>query len=253
MNQKLGIATRFYGLAEGDVERLRAWVDAALTVVPPQNIFVAIHTEADASGAFTFMQANYPTVAAFPVTPWGKVVQAPNALLLKCAEQHVSHLLFVSTEYPITSSLVSHLESHNDDQTLVVGARLKEHDFKAAQGERVLVEKASGLQIPWNTCALWSIAHLIHTGFVLAADSLHDPDNAGMEEMGTIAAQQILWPGKAVAKLVALREGDLVMNTHGWNVQRHDRYMKNLESKNARSAAQLGRLSLPTPDVFHIG
>ena len=78
-------------------------------------------------------------------------------------------------------------------------------------------------------------------------------ENAGMEEMGTIAAQQILWPGKASAKLVALGPKDLVHNTYGWTIERHQRFVRNLESKNARSAAQLERLSLPTPDVYHIG
>ncbi len=253
MQHKLGIATRFYGLSEGDVQRLATWVDAALAVVPAENVYVAIRTEADLSGSQDFMRKRYPEVNAFPVTPWGKVVQAPNALLSKSAEQQVSHLLFVSTEYPVTKSLVSLLQSHLDAQTLVVGARLAGHDFKASPGERVLIEGASGLQIPWNTCALWSIEHLVHTGFVLAADSLQDPDNAGMEEMGTIAAQQILWPKKAVAKLITPRAGDLVLNTHGWNIKRHERYVHNLESKNARSAAQMERLSLPTPDVvYHI-
>lgn len=253
MHQKIGIATRFYGLTDGDTQRLAMWVDAAIAVVPSSNVFVAINVEADLSGSLDFMRKQYPKIVAFPVTPWGKVVQAPNALLSKSAEQQMSHLLFVSTEYPVTKSLVSLLQSHFDAQTLVVGARLASHDFRASLGERVLVQRASGLQIPWNTCAMWSVERLVHTGFVLAADSLHDPDNAGMEEMGTIAAQQILWPGKAVAKLITPRNGDLVLNIHGWNIKRHERWLCNLESKNSRSAIQLDRLSLPTPDVYHLG
>ena len=253
MHQKLGIATRFYGLAKGDVERLSTWVNAALAIVPAENVYVAIHTEEDRSESLDFMRRKYPKVTAFSVTPWGKVVQAPNALLLKCAEKHVSHLLFASSEYPVTESLVSLLQSHLDAQTLVVGARLAEHDFKTPSKERVLVEKASGLQIPWNTYALWSVVHLIHTGFVLTADSFNDADNAGMEEMGTIAAQQMLWPDKASAKLVTPRAGDLILNTHGWTITRHKRYMHNLESKNSRSATQLKRLKLPRPSVLHIG
>lgn len=253
MHQKFGIATRFYGLTEGDTQRLAMWVDAALEIVPASNVLVAINAEADLSGSQEFMRKKYPEVVTFPVTPWGKVVQAPNALLSKSAEKQISHLLFASTEYPITKSLLSLLQSYFDEQTLVVGARLASHNFKAPPGECVLVKRASGLQIPWNTCALWSVERLIHTGFVLAADSLNDPDNAGMEEMGTIAAQQILWLGKAVAKLVTPRQGDLVLNTHGWNIKRHERWLHNLESKNSRSATQLERLSLPTPDVYHIG
>lgn len=253
MHKKIGIATRFYGLTEGDTQRLATWVDAALEIVPASQVYVAIHAEADLSGSQDFMQKMYPEVCAFSVTPWGKVVQAPNALLLKSAEQEVSHLLFASTEYPVTESLVALLQSHLDAQTLVVGARLARHDFKASAGDQVLVQRASGLQIPWNTCSLWSVEHLMHTGFVLIADSVHDSNNAGMEEMGTIAAQQILWPGKASAKLVAPHAGDLILNTHGWNIKRHERYVHNLESKNSRSAAQLERLSLATPDVCHIG
>ncbi len=252
MYQKFGIATRFYGLSEGDIERLETWVEAALMIVQPSSIFVAIHSEVDLARSSDFMKNKYPKVNAFSVTPWGKVVQAPNALLIKSAELDMNHLLFVSTEYPVTKPIVSLLQSYFDKQTLVVGACLTGHDIKALPGKNVLVKNASGLQIPWNTYALWSIKHLVHTGFVLAADSLHDPDNAGMEEMGTIAAQQILWPGKAIAKLVVLPEGNLVINTHGWSVKRHDRYLQNLKSKNARSSAQLERLSLPTPNVLHI-
>lgn len=253
LHQKLGIATRFYGLAEGDIERLATWVDAALAIVPAENVYVAIHTEEDRSGSLDFMRRQYPKVVTFPVVPWGKVVQAPNAILSKSSEQEVSHLLIASSEYPVTSSLVSLLQSHCDAQTLVVGARLPTHDFKAPPDEQAVIHKASGLQIPWNTYALWSTEHLVHTGFVLAADSLQDPDNAGMEEMGTIAAQQILWPDKALAKLVIPREGDLVLNTHGWTIYRRERYASNLESKNARAAAQMERLKLPRPSVLHIG
>ena len=253
MHQKLGIATRFYGLTEGDVQRLATWVDAALAMVPASCVYVAIHAESDLSGSLDFMRKKYPEVRAFPVTPWGKVVQAPNAVLSKSAEQDIKHLLFASTEYPVTKPLVSLLQSHCDARTLVAGARLPSHDCKAPQGGSVLVRGASGMQIPWNTYALWSVEHLVHTGFVLAADSLQDPDNAGMEEMGTIAAQQILWPGNAKALLIAPPAGSLAVNTHGWNINRHERYVHNLESKNSRAAVQLERLSLPTPDVYHIG
>src|SRR3989338_2316961 len=112
MYKKLGIATRFYGLTEGDVERLGTWVDAALKVVPAARVFVAIQSEADLSHSQDYMRQKYPEVTAFPVTPWGKVVQAPNALLMKAAEQEVTHLLFASTEYPVTSAFVELLESH---------------------------------------------------------------------------------------------------------------------------------------------
>ena len=253
MHHTFGIATRFYGLSKMDVERLASWVDAALAVVPPESIFVAVHTEVDCAESLDFMRKKYPKVNAFSVTPWGRVVQAPNALLIKAAEQEMDYLLFMSTEYPVTTSLVSLLQSHCDNETLVVGACLEGHDFKAKPGKQASVKRATGLQIPWNTCALWSVARLVYTGFVLTADSLQDPDNAGMEEMGTIAAQQILWPGKASAKLVVPQSGDLVPNTHGWNIKRRDRYVRNLTSKNARSAAQLRRLSLPAPGVLHIG
>ncbi len=253
MHQKLGIATRFYGLTKGDTERLATWVDAALAIVPAERVYVAIHTEEDRSGSLDFMRKQYPKVITFPVTPWGKVVQAPNAILSKGTEQEVSHILIVSSEYPVTEALVSLLQSHVDAQTLVVGVCLPTHDFKAPPAGQAVVHKASGLQIPWNTYALWSTEHLVHTGFVLAADSLQDPDNAGMEEMGTIAAQQILWPGSALAKLVTPRAGDLVLNTHGWNINRHERYAYNLKSKNARAAAQMERLKLPRPSVLHIG
>jgi hypothetical protein len=252
MRSTLGIATRFYGLSVQDVDRLSVWVESALSVVSPKSLYVAINIDADSSGGLSFMKERYPDVVTFPVTPWGRVVQAPNALLIKSAE-NVTHLLYTSTEYPVIESLATRLLSHVDDETLVVGARTGEHDFKAEEGETVFVEHASGRQIPWNTYALWSIRHLIHTGFVLTADSFADSNNAGMEEMGTISAQQILWPDKAKAKVVAPRSGELFHNTHGWTVARHERFGRNLESKDRRSTAQLERLSLPPPNVYHIG
>jgi hypothetical protein len=248
----LGIATRFYGLTAGDVERLVVWLKAALAVVPAGNVFVAINIDNDLSGGLDFLRKNYPEVVAFPVTPWGKVVQAPNALLLKGAEKQLGQFLFASTEYPVTPSLVKLLQSYCDRETLVVGARLPGHDFKGRVREGVVVKAATGLQIPWNTYALWSMEYLTHTGFVLTADSFTDANNAGMEEMGTIAAQQILWTNRAVAKLVNPRAGDLVTNTRGWNINRQERHRQIVESKNNRSALQLARLSLPAPDVLHI-
>ena len=96
MHQKLGIATRFYGLTEGDVQRLATWVDAALAVVPAENVYVAIHTKADLSGSQEFLHNKYPTVTSFSVTPWGRVALAPNTLLVKSAERQMSHLLFAT-------------------------------------------------------------------------------------------------------------------------------------------------------------
>ena len=253
VNEKFGIATRFYGLSETDVERLATWIDAAISLIRPERIFVAVNVDADIAKSLDFVKRKYPDVNVFPVTPWGKVVQAPNALLLKAAEQKIDYLLFVSTEYPVTEPVVSLLKSHCDEETLVVGAALSGHDVKVQAGQREIIQNSNGLQIPWNTYALWSLDRLIHTGFVLAADSLDDPDNAGMEEMGTIAAQQILWPGKAIAKLVVPQKDHLVFNVNGWNTARQDRYRLNLTSKNARSAAQMKRLSLATPSVVHIG
>lgn len=72
MHKKLGIATRFYGFAEKDVQRLSLWIDAALDVVSPENIYIALRTEEDHSASRDFMRTHYPRVNAFSVTPWGK-------------------------------------------------------------------------------------------------------------------------------------------------------------------------------------
>jgi len=252
MQQKLGIATRFYGLDPKDKRRLKTWIDAALTVVSEKYVYIAINAELDKSGSYAFVRKNYPAINVFSVTPWGKVVQAPNALLIKSAEHKLTYLLFTSTEYPVFKSFISRLISYFDSVTLVVGARLPTHDFVASEKETVLVKEANGLQIPWNTFAMWSLDHLIHTGFVLTADSFTDPNNAGMEEMGTIAAQQILWRGNAIAKLVSPKEGELIANTYNWTIERHKRHTQIMKSKNSRSRLQLERLSLPAPAIYHI-
>jgi len=253
MIKNFAVATRFYGLSKTDLDRLVNWIETALKIVEQERIFIAIRKEIDLSGSYEFVSKNYPKINIFQVTPWGKVVQAPNALLIKCAEKKIDHVLFISTEYELTSDIVNLLKMHFDDKTLVVGVSLPGHKIRMSPKKVSLIKNANGLEIPWNTYALWSVRHLMHTGFVLVADSLHDPDNAGMEEMGTIAVQQILWPKRALAKLVMLKRDNLVFNTKGWTIKRHERYLKNLKSKNTRASQQLKKLVVSAPKVLHIG
>lgn len=250
--KRLGIATRFYGHSPADRKRLETWVEAARTVVQSEHILIAVNVAEDASKSLAFLQREYPAIDAFPVYPWGRVVQAPNALLLKAAELKLDQLLFVSTEYPVTRAMVQRLRAQCDPSTLVVGASLESHEFMAKPNAMIEVARANGLQIPWNTYALWSVPHLIHTGFVLTADSARDPDNAGMEEMGTIAAQQLLWPGNAHAKLILPARGEIIFNEHGWTVYRRKRHERIMRSKKHRSNRQLARLSVQAPTVQHI-
>ena len=76
----------------------------------------------------------------------------------------------------IKPSIVSILKDNFDSNTIVVGPKLQGHEFHEG------INDLRGLTCPWNTFAIWSIEHLLKTGFLMISDGLSDvPFSGGVE------------------------------------------------------------------------
>lgn len=83
------------------------------------------------------------------------------------------YIMFISLEVKIDKDIVNNLQSYFDEDTIVVGLKLKYHNF-AENNNSLFIKKSdnkslyklSGLTIPWNTCAIWNFKYLIENKFV---------------------------------------------------------------------------------------
>jgi hypothetical protein len=239
------IATRFYGPNPESLAAIDRWVTGALSV--SDLVAVAVNVDADKAGTVDFLKQKFPKVTIIPVTPWYKFVFPLNAIVVAAAKANADQLLFTSTEFPASSAALAILQQHMtaDDYTLVVGARLVEHDFRKGR-----IENANGLQVPWNTYALWKTRYLARFGFPLVGDYPYDITKAGVEELTAMALFQDIYP-KTSCKLV-----DKVPNVSAdkstWDAQRHADNDKKMASKVTRPAEHLIELKMQGPTVIHI-
>lgn len=244
---KTAIGTRFFGQNPAkDLPRLEAFIEGArASGVPDELIFIAINNDADQTGSLTYLRQYHPKVSTFAVTPWGKFVQPLNALVLKATAAGADTLLLASAEFPPLLAATEKLLSYLNEKTLMVGARLPEHEFLPGGNER-----ARGMTVPWNTYNLLNLPLIARTGFVLVGDGPFDSAMAGVEELATAAVHQQLW-GVDI-KLVHIPEFYKEWNTAGWDAERHALHAKKITSKNARPEAQLAFAGLTAPHVQHI-
>ncbi|GKY93414.1 hypothetical protein MPSEU_000309000 [Mayamaea pseudoterrestris] len=146
-----------------------------------------------------------------PVQPWGRFVPALNALVGYAAMQQFDYIVFVSAETFAPKTAMDQLLSHIVDEpnTLVVGAMLPGHDYQGAT----------------------------------AGTSLHtNVNDAGIEEVATVAVLQKLFRNSSKCKLVKL-------DGVNWNVnfdddERRKWHEAKMESKLKRSLVQLELLGL---------
>ena len=135
---------------------------------------------------------------------------------------------------------------------MVVGARLKGHDFPSydfTQETRVL----RGTTVPWNTCALWNVQKLAKTGFSMVGDGFVKNSDAGVEEVTTISILQAIHkPDEAKAKLIELNS--VVWKTKfANNLKRQVAHKRKMDSKNTRADSQMKLLGNIKPgSVIHI-
>lgn len=196
------------------------------------------------------MAVSTDDITIVPVTPWNKFVPALNAILSEASGS--DYCLMMSVETHATSDNVEILLQHMDEMTLVVGAVLPGHDFHPHS-----IQPLNGRTTPWNTLAIWNLAKLSLTGFVLVADGVHPGKDgstgvSGVEEVSTIAVmQRILGADDAKAKLVSLSD-EVKWETDFEDEERQAWHERKMNSKLERATRHLELLSL-NGTVLHLG
>ena len=188
-------------------------------------------------------------VTVIPVAYWGRFVPALNALVGHASRQGASLLLLQSVEVAMQKSAVESLAAAlgEDPTLLVAGVALEGHVF--GEGDVVL----DGTTVPWNTGAMYDVAKLARTGFLMISEgSASAPGSAGVEEVALISAQQRLFPDDARACLLRVSPGTVVWNTSFKGADRAAWQAAKMSSKRERAQAQLDALSLPNGQVSHI-
>jgi len=175
-----------------------------------------------------------------PVQPWGKFVNALNALVGFGVGNGYDEILFLSQEVRVSREAVARLRQELDKDTLVAGARLPDHTFKP--GKTTL----DGLNSPWNTLAVWRLDKLGKTGFPLIGDGVPGKPMAGVEEVSAIAVAHHVDPLHSQAKLVDVS----TLGVH-WDVEslhndpkRLAWHHQKMASKRSRPQAQLAALGI---------
>ncbi|KAL9187101.1 hypothetical protein ACHAXT_010821 [Thalassiosira profunda] len=191
-----------------------------------------------------------PPLHVLPIRPWGQFVPALNAIVAHCARNGARRVLLASAEVQLTQEAMDVLHSHLDmDTTLVVGAALPGHEYRAPENEAEVEVALTGRTVPWNTCAVWNVPKLALTGFPLVAEGLHPAEDggegaSGVEEACTIAAlQRILSPERARAKLVAVPGTAWEQDFEG-DEKRREWHERKMRSKVTRAKRQLELMGL---------
>lgn len=255
LQNKFVVGTRFYesnpAKAMESNHKLLAFI-ASARAAGASKVLVAVNVDENKSGLLR--DWTYGTAAdaeIFPVTPWGKFVQPLNALLIKGREEFAkgAHFLSASVEVKLTPEIVDALFKHMDANTLVVGAAMEGHDYRPYQ----LIKEANGRQVPWNTLALWNSRLLCKTGFQLIGDGpLNQPENAGVEELATVALHPDAKFGQVLSPVRLVRVPGISWDTSGFDAVRLAAHEKKMASKVTRAEAQLRYAGLLAPTVLHI-
>ena len=138
-----------------------------------------------------------------------------------------------------------------DTDTLVVGPVLEGHTFEPGTHD------ICGRNIPWNTCAIWSLDKLALIGFPLIGDGYHTSVPGGVEEVSAIAMAQMLnrqWEAKLIQMSNDTEGSQVKWNTTFADESRRLYHEKKMASKNSRPAAQMSMLgeAVGTGRVRHI-
>ena len=205
-------------------------------------VLVAVNSEEDRADTINNPKIKGKGIEAFPVKPWGKFVQPLNALVLRAKSLGINYFLLASAEMAFTREQIQNLFSHMGEETLVVGGALEGHDLKTGK------VAGNGRTVPWNTMALWNLGYLARTGFALIGDNPSDPENAGVEELATIAVLQRLY--SVEAKLVAVP--GIKWKTDDFDPERREKHEKKMRSKIERPQKQMEILNIPAPTIIHI-
>jgi hypothetical protein len=189
-----------------------------------------------------------------PVTPWGNFTPALNASLSLAASLGAHFILYQSLETVVGPESVAILRDSLGPRDLVVGAALPGHDFRPG------LRSVSGLTVPWNTLALWSVPKLCQTGFLAVGEGCIEGVAGGVEEVTAVAVLQLIdrskngisWPlhSSCCAKLI--RVPKIHWETHWDDEGRRLWHEKKMRSKESRADMQLKVLGICSGIVEHI-
>lgn len=246
----LAIATRVFDNREGSSPQ--KFIDLAKrSSKMAELVIMAVNTAEDKSGALEALKGlGLNNLMVIAVTPWVKFVQAMNVIVDTAAHAGMKYLLSSSAEIAIDMNGIHLLMNYMVDDTLCVGARMKEHEFQA----NTTVE-GTGTTIPWNTCCLWKLENFALEGFPLAGDAPFDPTRklAGVEELTAIARMQANPTFGKVSKAKLVEVPGIVWHTDfSDDPARKVQHLQKLASKRERPAEQLRRLGYKPPIIEHI-
>ncbi|KAJ3196000.1 hypothetical protein HK101_010416 [Irineochytrium annulatum] len=178
------------------------------------------------------------------VSDWGNFIPALNTAVMHAAREGWNFLCFRSVEVDARPNEIQAMLRMLEDDTLVVGKRLKGHVF--AEGQPSL----TGATTPWNTLAIWRVQKLALTGFLLVAEGFEKMGTVGgVEEVSVIAMHQRLHPTSSKAKLVSFlakggAKADADWDTEWKDEGRREWHERKMASKVSRPAKHLELLGL---------
>jgi len=140
---------------------------------------------------------------------WGHYVNPLNILLSYAKEKGYDKILYISLTITLTKKDIELMNECMTYKTLVTGIALPYHEVNDNDLLLDNPQQINGINMPWNTCALWNIKKLSKIGFIQIAENSFD-NNGAIEEAITISLYQHLFEdGKAIL---------LKSDTIKWNI-----------------------------------
>jgi hypothetical protein len=169
--------------------------------------------------------------------PYPNFVRPLNDILDVALSHKASGLIYQSIEIVVSPHQIAALQSHLDEQTLVVGAKII-----ANHGSAPGMGPLSGWNSPWNTLALWNPQKLGVIGFSPVSSGLVLDLPSGAEEVAVISILQKLFSNTCQAKLVNV--GPVQWDLKFESALRGSYHEEKLRSKSLRAARQLEVIGL---------
>lgn len=229
------------------------------------DVYIAVNPQRDHGNTPSFLASlevpEGKRLIAFPVTPWGRYVEALNALAARAALDGHRKAMFVNTEHLPTDVNIGELDQHLQNDTLVVGGYLEGfHEFTTGPQEM------NGMRVPADAFMLMNLEVFNLIGFVSVSEALWipcldsamvgTPDDPGMAEAGIKEV-----PTFSLIQKVLGRENARVKMVHVTGAQRNaegisgkrkqmDEYKRASALK--RADIQMQKLGIPYGIVEHI-
>lgn len=188
--------------------------------------------------------AKYPRVHVIPLSYWGNICPALNALTSFASKMKCTHILFQSFEIQPMPQAVQVLRNAFSAQDLVLGAALPGHAFTIG------CHRLTALTSPWNTFALWSVMKLAKIGFLQISEGLIRDLSSGMEELPVISILQgIDKENNHQARLIQVP--GITWDVESLTPERRKAHEAKMASKTSRAEEQMRVLGISPGSVTH--